>query len=165
MSTSSNNDDFQESFNNAQDTFNSATKTISGAWIAGIVVIVVGVIAAAVIAIWFFRRSQRRRRQREKIGSDTSTIMNTYPSSYQSPHPAGQQQSQQQPQPMEQRGHSPWQEVPANSPPTLFEAQDTGVALGGAPNMATPTPMSSQYANGGPRTELSDIESGRRELP
>ncbi|KAI1110389.1 hypothetical protein F5Y14DRAFT_429275 [Nemania sp. NC0429] len=152
-------DAFNDNFDSAQDTFNNTAKSISTAWIVGIVVIALAVIVSAVLAIWLLRRRQRRRRARhEEEGKDLNdTAAHETPSENQNPSSSAPQSSPQ----MAEHRQSPYPEAPAINPATLFEAQDTHVAHRNTPTVTAAGP----YTNNKPGHELSGIDSGRQELP
>lgn len=163
-------DNFDDNFNNAQDTFNNTAKTISTAWIVGIVVIVVAVIVFAVLGVWLLRRNRRRRRERQKLDDNHDYVSPTaplYSNGGQGHQPQQQPQYQQSPYPQQmehnQASANPWREMQGSSyQPALVEAQDTGVMYRQTPN--TETAASHNTSGGGQEHELSGIDSGRREL-
>ncbi|KAI3323826.1 hypothetical protein HD806DRAFT_534945 [Xylariaceae sp. AK1471] len=155
-------DDFNHFNDQANKTFNNVTHTISTGLIVGIVIIVLAVIVTGVFAIWLLKRNQRRRRQREeKVHNGPSGSSGYgYAGGYQNV-PSDAQQIQRQ---MQQHQQSPWQEVHGPNPPSRYEVPDTGLPYPEAPDTMTPK-QAPPYESNGPRSELSGIDSGRRELP
>lgn len=160
---------FDDNFNNAQDAFNNTAKTISTAWIVGIVVIVVGFIVSVALGVWLLKRNRRRRRERQKTDDYVSPAAPLHLSGAQggrpdTPQPYAQQMEHHEATP------SPRREMPGSYyAPAPVEAQDTGVAYREAPNTEVAASCNNNNNNNnnkdsGPKHELSGIDSGRREL-
>ncbi|KAI6087430.1 hypothetical protein F4821DRAFT_108175 [Hypoxylon rubiginosum] len=56
--------DAEDSYNQAQDTFSSTARAISIGWIVGIVVIVLAVKIAVIAGVLLYRRNRKRKRER-----------------------------------------------------------------------------------------------------
>ncbi|CAJ2511904.1 Uu.00g075290.m01.CDS01 [Anthostomella pinea] len=154
--TSSPSSDFDSSFNDAQDTFNNTTKTITTGWIVGIVIICVAVISLSILAFIVYRRNQRRRRAREGNVEKYNAVP-TYTYGNQAPAANAYPQSLQP---------NAYPEMAGSNPPSRYEVPNTEMAYREAPNCEVAVAhqhSSPTYTS--PRPELSGNDSRRSELP
>ncbi|KAI1497449.1 hypothetical protein F5X99DRAFT_396960 [Biscogniauxia marginata] len=146
------NDDFNNQWDQAQDTYNRTATTISVGWIVGIVIIILFVIGFGVAACYIYRRNQKRRRAREQLEQKHDNPV------YDNQEPEGYTQTQSSPQ------AGPWaqqSEIPGSAVPPRFEIPNTEVLCKEALN--NEVPRSSLYDP--PRSELNGAEGRRSELP
>ncbi|KAI5920366.1 hypothetical protein F4810DRAFT_682988 [Camillea tinctor] len=151
MSTS--NDDFNNQWNQAQDTYNRTATTISIGWIVGIVIILISIIGFGIAGCYVYRRNRRRRQAREQLNqkADVPTQDNV-----------GLEGGYIQPQSTPLTG--PWaqhNEVHGSIVPARFEVANTEVSYKQVPHNDSPR---NPYCDP-PRSELCGSEAHRSELP
>lgn len=134
-------DTFNHNTNKIHDTFNNTTKTISTAWIVGIVIIVLAALVFGGLILFVFTRN-RRRRAAAKEQNDPAAYT-TYTAGYQNV-------------PSQAPGYSnPFSDVHDSGRPTHYEAPDTGV---------TYTEVKKQPEHAVHRSELHGSDSDRQGL-
>ncbi|KAI4868831.1 hypothetical protein F4820DRAFT_408862 [Hypoxylon rubiginosum] len=147
--TTSDSSDFEDNYNQSQQTFSNTAKTISIGWIVGIVAIVLAAIVAAILAVWMYKRN--RKRKREKLAQLNAELKPNWPADGHQ-GPGG---PQPQPASSSALGYGGPSELAGQEPPPRYEVPNTEVLPREMPNneVARPPPPA-DVSHSNQRSEL-----------